>query len=139
MAGLERAGGELGNLANFVVSLLVRAKFTNVFTFSCSALECPEPIVVVAGGFVREVRQVEEERGAVCVAVRVVRGVAADAESVACACERALRGAAWEGGADAGQYRVVGLDTAAPEMELQDSSGRWVCRFEVVLTVARCI
>lgn len=130
---------ELGNPANFVASLLVRTKFTNVFTFSCPALECAEPIVVVAGGFVRDVRQVEEERGAVTVCVRIVRNGEADARSVAEACERALRGAPWDGGADPGQYRVVGLDTTAPEFELRDSSGRFVFKFDVVLTVVRAI
>ena len=128
---------ELGNLGNFVASLLVRAKFTNLFTFSCSALECPEPIVVTAGGFVRDVRMTSGERGAVTVTVRVVRNVEADARSVAEACERALRRARWEEGDDSGQYRVCGLDTTAPEYELRDSSGRFVYRFEVILTVAR--
>jgi len=128
---------ELGNPANFVASLLVRAKFTNVFTFSCSALECPEPITVAAGGFVRDVRMAAEERGAVTVTVRVVRNVEADARSVAEACERALRRAMWESGADSGQYRVCGLDTTAPAFELRDSSGRFVWKFEVILTVSR--
>ena len=127
----------MGNLANFVASLLVRAKFTNVFTFSCSALECAEPIVVRAGGFVRDVRLVDEERGAVVVSVLVVREVLADAEAVAGACERCLRGCCWDGGADSGAYRVVGLDTSAPESREQDGSGRWVFGFEVVLTVVR--
>jgi len=129
--------GELGNPANFVASLLVRAKFTNVFTQSCSALECPEPIVVAAGGFVRDVQMVSEERGAVTVCVRVVRNVEMDARSVAEACERALRGSPWDPGADSGQYRVCGLDTTAPSLELRDSSGRFVYRFDVILTVAR--
>ena len=128
---------ELGNLGNFVASLLVRAKFTNLFTFSCPALVCPEPIVVTAGGFVRDVRMASEERGAVTVSVRVVRNAEADARSVAEACERALRRASWESGADSGQYRVCGLDTTAPEFELRDSSGRFVYKFEVILTVAR--
>ena len=135
------AGGfmmsELGNPANFVKSLLVRAKFTNLFTFSCSALECAEPIVVTAGGFVRDVRMTEEERGAVTVTVRVVRNMGMDARSVAEACERALRGSPWDPGAGSGQYRVCGLDTTAPEFELRDSSGRFVYRFDVILTVAR--
>ena len=128
---------ELGDLGNFVALLLVKAKFTKVFTFSCSALECPEPIVVTAGGFVRDVRMAEEERGAVTVAVRVVRIVEADARSVAEACERALRRARWEEGDESGQYRVCGLDTTAPEFESRDSSGRFVYRFEVILTVSR--
>lgn len=128
---------ELGNPTNFVKSLLVRAKFTNLFTFSCSALECPEPIVVTAGGFARDVRMTGEERGAVTVCVRVVRNVEADARSVAEACERALRGSPWDPGMDSGQYRVCGLDTTAPELELQDGSGRYVYKFDVVLTVAR--
>ena len=135
------AGGfmmsELGNPANFVASLLVRAKFTNLFTFSCSALECAEPIVVTAGGFARDVRMTREERGAVTVSVRVVRNVEADARSVAEACERALRGSPWDPGMDSGQYRVCGLDTTAPELELQDGSGQYVYKFDVVLTVAR--
>lgn len=129
----------LGSCADSVANMLVKAKFTSVFTEIPSALSCPEPIVVAAGGFVREMRQVAEERGAVTVSVRVVRNLRRDAESVACACERALRRARWGECADAGQYRVCGLDTAAPELESRDSSGRWVYRFEVILTVARCI
>ena len=121
---------ELGNPANFVKSLLVRAKFTNLFTFSYSALEYPEPIVVTSGGFVRDVRTIEEERGAVTVCVRVVRNVEMDARSVAEACERALRGSPWDPGMDSGQYRVCGLDTTAPAFEMRDSS-------DVILTVAR--
>lgn len=129
----------LGTCADSVANLLVKAKFMSVFTEIPSALACPEPIVVAVGGFVREVRQVGEERGAVTVSVRVVRNARRDAESVAYACERALRRARWEECADAGQFSIVGLDTTAPELELQDSSGRWVCKFEVILTVARCI
>ena len=128
---------ELGNPANFVSSLLFRAKFTNLFTFSCSALECAEPIVVTAGGFVRDVRMTGEERGAVTVCVRVVRNVEMDARSVAEACERALRGSPWDPGVDSGQYRVCGLDTTAPVFEMRDSSGRFVYKFDVILTVAR--
>lgn len=128
---------ELGDPANLVASLLVRAKFTNVFTFSCSALECACPVVVEAGGFVRDVRLAEEERGAVTVAVRVVRDLEVDARSVAEACERALRRASWEDGAESGQYRVVSLDTTAPALELRDSSGRFVYLFDVLLTVVR--
>ena len=128
---------ELGNAAEFVKSLLVRAHFSKIFSFSCNALECSEPIVVTAGGFVREARMTEEERGAVTVAVRVVRNVEADARSVAEACEWALRGAFWDAGAGSGQYRVCGLDTTAPALELRDSSGRFVYKFDVVLTVAR--
>ena len=128
---------ELGNPANFVKSLLARAHFSKVFSFSCSALECPEPIVVTAGGYVRDVRMTGEERGAVTVSVRVVRNVEADARSVAEACERALRGTPWDSGMDSGQYRVCGLDTTAPEFELRDGSGRFVYKFDVVLTVAR--
>ena len=128
---------ELGDLGNIVASLLVRAKFTNLFTFSCSAIECPEPIVVTAGGFVRDVRMASEERGAVTVSVRVVRNAEMDARSVAEACERALRRGPWDGGAESGQYRVCGLDTTAPDFELRDSSGRFVYRFDVILTVAR--
>ena len=93
--------------------------------------------MVAAGGFVRDVRMAVEERGAVTVAVRVVRNVEADARSVAEACERALRRAMWESGADPGQYRVCGLDTAAPEFEMRDSSGRFVWKFDVILTVSR--
>lgn len=129
----------LGSCADSVANLLVKAKFTSVFTEIPSALSCPEPIVVAAGGFVREVRQVEEERGAVTVSVRVVRNARRDAESVAYACERALRRAHWEKCANAGRFRICGLDTAAPELDSQDSSGRWVYKFEVILMVARCI
>ena len=127
----------LGSCADSVAKLLVDAKFTSVFTESCSALECACPIVVAAGGFARDVRAEGWERGAVTVAVRVVREVSADAESVAHACERALRRARWEECADAGQYRIVGLVTEAPALELRDGSGRFVWKLDVVLTVAR--
>ena len=100
--------------ADSIAKLLADAHFTSCFTKVLpSALDCAEPIVVVEGAFSRESRMAEE-RGAVAVTVMVVREVAADAESVAVAAELAVRRADWEPYADAGTYRIVGVDTTAP-------------------------
>ena len=124
--------------ADSIAKLLVDAHFTNCFTkVGPSALDCAEPIVVVDGAFVRESRQVEEERGTVAVTVLVVREVAADAESVALAAERAVRMGCWEPYAAAGPYRIVSIDTTAPAFKERDSSGLFVWSFEVACTVVR--
>ena len=124
--------------ADSIAKMLVDAHFTNCFTkVGPSALDCAEPIVVLDGAFGRESRQVEEERGTVTVTVLVVREVAADAESVALALERAVRTGSWEPYADAGPYRIVGIDTTAPSLKERDSSGRFVWSFEVTCTVVR--
>lgn len=124
--------------ADSIASLLADAHFTSYFTKVLpSALDCAEPIVVTEGAFVRESRQAEEERGTVAVTVMVVREVAADAEGVAIAAEHAIRRADWESYADAGVYRIVGIDTTAPVFKERDSSGRFVWSFDVTCTVVR--
>ena len=81
----------------------------------------------------------EEERGAVAVTVMVVREVATDAESVAVAAELAVRRADREPYANAGIYRIVGVDTTAPAFRERDSSGRYVWAFDMACTVARSL
>ncbi len=122
--------------AESIKKLLVDAHFTSCFTKVLpSALDCAEPIVVVEGAFSHESRMAEEERGAVAVTVMVVREVAADAESVAVDAELAVRRADWEPYADAGTYRIVGVDTTAPAFRERDSSGRYVWAFDMACTV----
>ena len=126
--------------AESIAKLLADAHFTSCFTKVCpSALDCAEPIVVTEGAFSRGSRLAEEERGSVAVTVLVVREVAADAESVAVAAELAGRRADWEPYADAGGYRIVGIDTTAPAFKERDSSGRYVWAFDVACTVVRSL
>jgi hypothetical protein len=126
--------------ADSIAKLLVDAHFTSCFTKVCpSALDCEEPIVVVDGAFSRGTRLAEEERGSVVVTVIVVQEVSADAESVAIAAELAVRRADWEPYADAGGYRIVGVDTSAPAFRERDSSGRYVWAFDVTCTVVRSL
>ena len=126
--------------ADSIAKLLVDAHFTNCFTkVGPSALDCAEPIVVLEGEFKRESRMAEEDRGTVAVTVLVVREVTADAEGVATAAELAVRRADWEPYADAGAYRIVGIDTTAPAFKERDSSGRFVWSFEVACTVVRAL
>ena len=126
--------------ADSVVKLLADAHFSCYFSKVLpSALDCAEPIVVVEGAFSRDARMAEEERGAVAVTVMVVREVAADAESVAVAAELVVRRADWEPYADAGTYRIVGVDTTAPAFKERDSSGRYVWAFDVMCTVVRSL
>ena len=124
--------------ADSITKLLVDAHFTNCFTKVCpSALDCAEPIVTLDGAFERDFRQAEEERGTMAVTMLVVREVAAEAESVALAAELAVRRADWEPYADAGAYRIVGIDTTAPAFRERDSSGRFIWSFEVLCTMVR--
>ena len=124
--------------ADAIAGILRDAHFTNYFTkVSPSALDCAEPIVVLDGEFKRDARLVEEERGTVPVSVLVVREVSADAEDVATAAERAVRRADWELYADAGAYRIVGIDTTVPAYEGDDASGRAVWSFKATCTVVR--
>ena len=126
--------------AESIAKLLADAHFTSCFTKVCpSALDCAEPIVVTEGAFSRGSRLAEEERGSVVVTVLVVREVMADAESVAAAAELAVRRADWEPYADAGGYRIVGIDTTAPAFKERDSSGRYVWAFDVACTVVRSL
>jgi len=126
--------------ADSITKLLADAHFTSCFTKVLpSALDCAEPIVVTEGAFSRGSRLAEEERGSVAVTVLVVREVMADAESVAAAAELAVRRADWEPYADAGGYRIVGIDTTAPAFKERDSSGRHVWAFDTSCTVVRSL
>lgn len=126
--------------ADSIAKLLADAHFSCYFSkVRPSALDCVEPIVVVEGTFSRDSRMAEEERGSVVVTVLVVREVMADAESVAAAAELAVRRADWEPYADAGGYRIVSIDTAAPAFKERDSSGRYVWAFDVACTVVRLL
>ena len=126
--------------ADSIAEMLADAHFSCYFSkVSPSALDCPEPVVVTEGEFSRDARMSEEERGKVVVTVLVVREVSADAENVATAAERAVRHADWEPYADAGAYRIVGIDTTAPTFKQRDSSGRYVWSFEVACTVVRTL
>ena len=126
--------------ADSIVKLLADAHFSCYFSKVLpSALDCAEPIVVVEGAFSRDARMAEEERGTVVVTVMVVREAMADAEDVAVAAELAVRRADWEPYADAGGYRIVGVDTSAPAFRERDSSGRYVWTFDVTCTVVRSL
>ena len=126
--------------ADSIAKLLVDAHFSCYFSkVPPSALDCPEPIVVLEDAFSRDSRMAEEERGTVTVTVLVVREVSSDAEDVATAAERAVRRADWEPYADAGAYRIVGIDTTAPAFRERDSSGRCLWSFEVACTVVRAL
>lgn len=126
--------------ADSIASLLADAHFTSYFTkVRPSALECAEPIVVTEGAFALDSRMAEEERGTVAVTVMVVREIAADAETDAVAAERAVRRADWEPYADAGGYRIVGIDTTAPSFKERDSSGLYIWSFDVTCTVVRSL
>ena len=126
--------------ADSIAWILRDTHFTCYFTKVCpSALDCAEPIVVLDGEFSRDARMAEEERGTVAVTVLVVRETLADAEEVATAAEQAVRRADWEPYADAGAYRIVGIETTAPAFKERDSSGRFVWSFEVACTVVRAL
>lgn len=126
--------------ADSIAKMLVDAHFSCCFSkVSPSALDCEEPIVVNEGAFVRESRMAEEERGAVNVTVMVVREVSADAEAVAGACERAVRGGSWEPYAETWPWRIVGIDTSVPAYKERDRSGRFVWSFDVACTVVRAL
>lgn len=126
--------------AESIAKLLAEAHFSCYFTKVLpSALDCAEPIVVTEGAFARDSRLAEEERGAVVVTVAVVREVAADAEGIATAAELAVRRADWEPYADAGAFRIVGIDTTAPAFKERDTSGRYVWAFDVTCTVVRSL
>ena len=126
--------------ADSIAEMLADAHFSCYFSkVSPSVLDCSDPIVVLEGEFSRDARMSEEERGTVSITVLVVREVSADAEGVATAAERTVRRADWEPYADAGAYRIVGIDTTAPSFKERDSSGRFVWSFEVVCTVVRSL
>lgn len=125
-------------VAEMIASALVDAEFPNVFPkVSPAYFHCEEPIVLFQGGFERESRIEGEERGHVHVSIFVVRELPAEAEGVAIAAERCIRGASWEPFAESGPWRVAGIDTTAPELSERDSSGRYVWQFEVLVTAVR--
>lgn len=126
-------------LAFLVANALLDGHFASHFARIPSAADDPEPIVLREGGFERTARMDEEERGTVVVAVLVVREVEADAESVADAAERWVRGYGWERHAENGTWRICGLDTTAPAFRERDGSGRFVYSFDVTLTVVRSL
>ena len=118
--------------------MLVSGDFSGYFsTFPPSAREHPECVVLLEGGFVRESAIEGEERGTVPVTVLVVREDASEAETLAIAMERHLRDSDWEPSCEGGPWRVVGLNTTAPALKERDSSGRYVWKFTVALTVVR--
>ena len=126
--------------ADSIAEMLADGHFSCYFSKVLpSALDCPEPIVLLDGEFKRDSRMTEEERGSVSVTVLVVREVSVDAEDVATSAERAVRRADWESYADVGTYRIVGMDTTAPVFKERDSSGRFVWSFEVACTVVRAL
>lgn len=123
-----------------IAEMLADANFSSYFSkVPPSALDCAEPIVILEGAFSRDSRMAEEERGTIPVTVLVVREVSSDAEDVATAAERAVRRADWEPYADAGDCRIVGMDTMASAFRERDSSGRFVWSFEVACTVVRAL
>ena len=126
--------------ADSITEMLADAHFSCYFSkVSPSALDCAEPIVVLDGEFERDSRMTEEERGTVTVTMLVVREVSSDAEEVATAAERAVRRADWEPYADAGDCRIVCIDTTAPAFKERDSSGRHVWAFDVSCAVVRSL
>lgn len=124
--------------ADSIAEMLVDADFSSCFSkVAPSALACAEPIVVLDGAYERAGRMTEEERGAVGVTVLVVRETVAAAEDIAVAAGLALRRGDWEPYADAGTWRIVGLDVGPAAFTERDGSGRFVWGFEVACTVVR--
>lgn len=127
-------------VANLVKNMLVSGDFSGYFsTFAPSAADEPESVMLVEGPFSRESRIGGEERGRVPVSVLVVRETAGEAEDMAAALESFARNAEWEAFAEAGPWRIVGVDTTAPAFRERDSSGRCVWEFTVGVTVVRSV
>ena len=125
-------------VAEMIASALLGGEFPNVFPkVSPGYFHCEEPIVLLQGGFERESRIESEERGRIHVSVFVVRELPAEAEGVAIAAEKYIRGASWEPFAESELWRIAGIDTTAPELSERDSSGRYVWQFEVIVTAVR--
>ncbi len=124
--------------ADSIAKMLVDADFSSCFSrVAPSALACAEPIVVLDGAYTRTARMAEEERGEAGVCVLVVRETDAAAEDASAAAEAAVRRGEWEPYADAGTWRIVGLDVGAPAFRERDQSGRYVWGFDVICTVVR--
>lgn len=126
-------------VAESIAKALLDGHFACNFAGIPSALDEEEPIVLRQGAFERTARMADCERGTVTVTVLVVREVAAEAESVAEAAERWVRGIGWERFASCGRWRICGIDTTAPWGVGRDSSGRNVWRFDVACTVVRSL
>lgn len=127
-----------GGAADVVAVLLRALGYGNVFTAPPAARLCAEPIVLSAGEFVRDTRQVGgAERGMLPVSVTVCCDDPRDAEATAHAVERDLRLADWTGENTGWHVRVVAVDTVAPRPLGRDGSGRWLWSLAAVLTIAR--
>lgn len=124
-------------LSFLIAKALLEGDFASYFASVPSAAVEPEPIVLRQGKFEREAVLPDGERGIVAVRVLVVREVEDDAETDAQGCERWIRRYGWEPVAENGTWRIVGLDTTAPEFIERDRSGRFVWGFDVNLTVMR--
>lgn len=127
-----------GGAADVMAALLRSLGYGNVFTAPPAASLCAEPIVLEAGEFARDARQVDgAERGTLPVGVTVCCDDPRDAEATAHAVERDLRLADWTGEGAGWHVRVVAVDTAAPRPIGRDGSGRWLWGLAAVLTIAR--
>lgn len=126
-------------LSFLIAKCLMDGDFASYFASVPLAADDPEPIVLRQGKFERGERMADEERGTCAVEVLVVREVCADAEAVAGACERWVREYGWERHAEAWPWRIAGVDTGAPYLLERDSSGRYVWRFDVEVTVVRSL
>lgn len=124
--------------ADSIAKMLVDADFSSCFSnVAPSALVSAEPIVVIDGAYERAGRMAEEERGTVAVTVLAVRETSGAAEEAAASAELAVRRGGWEPYADAGAWRIVGLDTGPASFKERDGSGRFVWGFGVACTVVR--
>lgn len=134
-AAWDAAGG---GAADVVAAPLRSLGYANVFTAPPAASLCAEPIVLAAGEFVRDARQVDgTERGTLPVGVTVCCDDPRDAEATAHAVERDLRLADWTGENAGWHVRVVAVDTSAPRPLGRDGSGRWLWGLAARLTIAR--
>lgn len=112
--------------------------FASYFASVPSAADDPEPIVLRQGKFEREALLPDGgERGTCTVEALVVREVSADAEAVADACARWVRGWGWERHDEAYPWRIGGVDAGAPYFRERDSSGRYVWQFDIEVTAVR--
>jgi hypothetical protein len=134
-AAWDAAGG---GAADMVAALLRSLGYANVFTAPPATSLCAEPIVLAAGEFVRDARQVDgTERGTLPVGVTVCCDDPRDAEATAHAVERDLRLAGWTGENTGWHARIVAVDTEAPRPLGRDGSGRWLWSLAAHLTIAR--
>lgn len=134
-ADWDEAGG---GVCEAVATLLRTLGYANVFTSPPSARLCCEPIVLTCGEYAREARLADGiERGTQAVGVLVCCEDPCDAEATCRAVERDLRRSPWTGSGDGWHCRVAAVDSGAAEYRGRDSSGRWLWRFELVLTVER--